>query len=476
MTRIVEAVQDAADGAARKHGGKPSEAAMTFDDGRMAPLSNDMLSRVIRPGCVTDDRKNGTKGNKPVCPLKIDGQAGEVAPFSATNLDLGRVFTHFDKVRSDSDDVAVLVSDLFLFSRQVVGDTRQLLKPLKAYMDSGWAVSILSVWTAFEGKVFDLPQSAKKDRTSVPHNGLMPLHVVFVGPSSKIAAIEEELVRKVDAIDKELKREAGASANGKPSPENEKGLWHLVRFQPDSRISVSAKKNDSPAAAGELLKPLPKSAVAGRTGFDGKNWRVELPRGRGTRMERGIDVSWMLELEPKQLPVSPTLDVQVKNRINTTASALSDLLWGSRNKCTWELANPQKQITYTRFISYEETGDNGMIVEKAGVALLAGQELSTRTTGAGFYHAVTVILHQKGWRIPDREEKFLEEYGLRESKAAEVIEALERQEPKTGPLKRLGTLNLEPLYRGLWERAYGGDGGVSEQPLVSTVVGVDMRL
>ena len=109
----------------------------------------------------------------------------------------------FKATRIDKNGTYVIVTDLFLSSKQLVGSTlSSLTKPLKSILKDGKSIGIFGVMSSFNGNIYDIP---KKDGGTFKYSEAKkrPFYIIVIGDQKNINQIRKNLVEQhfIDADD-----------------------------------------------------------------------------------------------------------------------------------------------------------------------------------------------------------------------------------------------------------------------------------
>ena len=109
----------------------------------------------------------------------------------------------FKAAKANKDATYVIVTDLFLSSKQLVGSTlSSLTKPLKSILKDGKSIGIFGVMSSFNGNIYDIP---KKDGGTFKYSEAKkrPFYIIVIGDQKNINQIRKNLVEQhfIDADD-----------------------------------------------------------------------------------------------------------------------------------------------------------------------------------------------------------------------------------------------------------------------------------
>ena len=101
----------------------------------IVPIKENKISQVIKPGFY-----------------ECTGAASEC------NNQESKIHLPFKMAKANPSGTYIIVTDLFLASKQLVGGTlNQLTKPLKSILKKGKSVGIIGVMSSFNGTIYDIP-------------------------------------------------------------------------------------------------------------------------------------------------------------------------------------------------------------------------------------------------------------------------------------------------------------------------------
>ena len=109
----------------------------------------------------------------------------------------------FKAAKANKDATYVIVTDLFLSSKQLVGSTlSSLTKPLKSILKDGKSIGIVGVMSSFNGNIYDIP---KKDGGTFKYSEAKkrPFYIIIIGDQKNINQIKKNLEEQhfIDAED-----------------------------------------------------------------------------------------------------------------------------------------------------------------------------------------------------------------------------------------------------------------------------------
>ena len=109
----------------------------------------------------------------------------------------------FKAAKANKNATYVIVTDLFLSSKQLVGSTlSSLTKPLKSILKDGYSIGIVGVMSSFNGNIYDIP---KKDGGTFKYSEAKkrPFYIIIIGDQKNINQIKKNLKEQhfIDAED-----------------------------------------------------------------------------------------------------------------------------------------------------------------------------------------------------------------------------------------------------------------------------------
>jgi|TARA_B100001964_G_scaffold110058_1_gene123003 hypothetical protein len=133
---------------------------------------------------------------------KMSEQGGYTCPDSNLQCEIDNKETRLDKVFNaitvDKDATYIVVTDLFMSSKDLVKTKRtKLQKPLKAILRQGKSIGILGVMNSFNGIIYDIPTDEGGTRTYA-NAQKRPFYVLIIGSSKNVNFIKNRL--KQDAL------------------------------------------------------------------------------------------------------------------------------------------------------------------------------------------------------------------------------------------------------------------------------------
>ena len=99
----------------------------------------------------------------------------------------------FKDAKANTNATYIIVTDLFLESKQLVGSTRDALtKPLKSILKKGQSIGIIGVMSSFNGTVWGIPTSTN---STMPYAKAIkrPFYIIVIGNEKNINTIRKNL-------------------------------------------------------------------------------------------------------------------------------------------------------------------------------------------------------------------------------------------------------------------------------------------
>jgi len=104
-----------------------------------------------------------------------------------------KIHLPFKYSKVNPDATHIIVTDLFLSSKQLVGTTlSQLTKPLKSVLKKGKSVGIIGVMSSFNGTIYDIPTN-EGGTVSYTEAQKRPFYIIVIGDQKEINQIKKNL-------------------------------------------------------------------------------------------------------------------------------------------------------------------------------------------------------------------------------------------------------------------------------------------
>ena len=104
-----------------------------------------------------------------------------------------KIHLPFKDAKAEPEGTYIIVTDLFLHSKQLVGGTlSQLTKPLKSILKKGKSVGIIGVMSSFNGTIYDIP-TMEGGTVSYTEAQKRPFYIIVIGDQKEINQVKKNL-------------------------------------------------------------------------------------------------------------------------------------------------------------------------------------------------------------------------------------------------------------------------------------------
>jgi len=112
---------------------------------------------------------------------------------SECNNQESKIHLPFKMAKANPDGTYIIVTDLFLSSKQLVSTTKsQLTKPLKSILKKGKSVGIIGVMSSFNGTIYDIP-TREGGTISYTEAQKRPFYIIIIGDQKEINQVRKNL-------------------------------------------------------------------------------------------------------------------------------------------------------------------------------------------------------------------------------------------------------------------------------------------
>lgn len=374
--------------------------------------------------------------------------------YTGQSISYEQVIKNWKKNTSSTDQTAtnheseknllIIISDMFSFNKHSPGDSSEIYEPLQNEIGRGKAVGLVSIWSAFEGCVFDIPKHILpppqtnaaqgwerrcSNSNGFPFRGLMPLHVLMVGEAPVLRSVIKKFVARFDS------GEDIASGGEDWSRNRIRNVFIFDKdTQPELDVGEFRLATDRPEAS-----HWSRGAAENINGTDAKRYSLEMESPGFRATTTGLPLGWEKK-SSQSFWSSGAFDVSFP------ISA-----WKLKTGATKEACLSDPDSAWQRIQNPLDVLQIKDVVEDTWIGLsLLSDKRTTRESVYGIEMAVEMKMRP---RLGESASAFVKEWALNEYDAPKRLQAL--RAPRARPAERhLGTLNLGKFVNALWIKTF----------------------